>query len=108
MPFFSLDELVVDHKNGRHFSDAKELSRLLMEWFEVKDKIFYDEEYPEYEVTERGINYISHHPSDDTRKWVETEVARNEILRNVRRNQGLRWSENWIQVVLPKISLLRN
>lgn len=70
---YSLHELVVDGKNGFVFSNAKELNEQLTEWF-------------------YGF------PSN-----VALFAMKDEFSRNLKKFQTLRWTENWKNVVLPRL-----
>lgn len=69
--FKSLYELVEHEKNGFHFKNSKELSKLIQDWFE-------------------------NHPNNEIQKQKE-----NKFKTELRKFQTLRWTENWNRVALP-------
>lgn len=70
---FSLNELVVDGRNGFIFNNVKELGEQLANWF---------------------YGYPSN---------VALVAMKEEFSRNLRKFQARRWKENWNRVVLPRI-----
>jgi beta-1,4-mannosyltransferase len=73
LSIFSLNELVVDGRNGFIFNDANELGEQLMNWF-------------------YGF------PSN-----MALVAMKDEFAKNLRRFQSLRWKENWNNVVMPRL-----
>lgn len=70
---FSLNELVVDGRNGFIFNDVQELGEQLKNWF---------------------YGYPSN---------MALDAMKDEFSRNLRKFQSLRWKENWNRVVQHRL-----
>lgn len=70
---FSLNELVVDGRNGFIFNDVQELGEQLTNWF---------------------YGYPSN---------MALDAMKDEFSRNLRKFQSLRWKENWNRVVQHRL-----
>lgn len=70
---FSLNELVVDGRNGFIFNNAAELAEQLTNWF---------------------YGYPSN---------MALVAMKDEFSKNLRKFQSLRWKDNWNSIVLPRL-----